>query len=321
MTGTNEEVTEKLSPEQQAQAQKEAEVAFGAGFSKVRHEEPAAPITTPAEPQEPKSASQTAATDAGPDKEPANKVATVEVAADPYEGLSPALKERFVALEKLPDRLRNIEGHIGGMKTSLGAVQSAIQAARTATRQSGASSPTQAQVDAASASTEKWKQLEKDFPEWTDALNERLSALTKELSGRMPQIDAAGVKKAVVSEVQPMLATLVSQARHLTRIDSKHSGWEETVKTPEFKTWLNDQKADIRALADSENASDAIKLLDTYEEHRKGSKKPDAARDRNQRIVDGAVTPKGTQQTGPTTVPDSEGFARGFNKVQGARVS
>lgn len=59
---------------------------------------------------------------------------------------------------------------------------------------------------------------------------------------------------------------LLQEHQQLASIDAKYPGWEDTVRTKEFADWLAKQPAERRALADSNKAEDAIKLLDAYEE-------------------------------------------------------
>lgn len=52
-------------------------------------------------------------------------------------------------------------------------------------------------------------------------------------------------------------------------IEVAHPGWIATVRTPEFVRWLDAQPPEVYALSKSQDPTDAIALLDRYEESRR----------------------------------------------------
>lgn len=252
---------------------------------------PAAVTATPAEPKP-------AETVVAPT--PAAPAAPV----DPYEGLHPAVRAKLEAQDQLADRLRKTEGHIGGLvsenkriKDELAAAKAAAEAVRTA--------PSQAQVAQAKASTEKWDQLKTDFPEWADALEERLGATAQ------PDLD--GLRNQIRDELTPQLTQQISsqlKAEIAAETEGRlvniaHRGWKDTVKSAEFISWYDAQPADMKALGASPTAEDAIALLDSYKAATAG--KPSAAQikqQRQQRMQEAATVARGNQGGAPVKSTD-----------------
>jgi len=83
---------------------------------------------------------------------------------------------------------------------------------------------------------------------------------------------------------------------------------------PEFAAWMQAQAPEVKALADSQNARDAISMLDKYYDHRKA----EAAKAKNQSRLAGAVQPKQAASGGPSILPDEAGLSVGYNRVRRA---
>ena len=193
------------SEEQQKLEAADAEAGFTAGFKKARGEETAPDETPPA-------------TDPEPD---AGKIESKPVETEPDEK------------QKLNDRLRRIEGHIGGLKSqviSLASARDAANEAAEATRQEGSPAPNRAQVRAAFLDSEKFKKLKAEFPDWADALEEGLLTVSQSQSP---------APAAIVQPDPVDTQAIVNQARELARIDIKHENWEGTVKSDDFLAFAN----------------------------------------------------------------------------------
>jgi hypothetical protein len=279
--------------------QRESEQGFSTGFNNVQGDRGK---TEKAREDEAKAATEKAAAD---------KAVTEKAAAEKAE------TERTKFISALPGRLRNIEGHIGGINSKLDAV---LKKAGSDAAAAGAAAPSKEQVAAAQQSSERWKKLEQDFPEWAAALNERLTAVGNELQSKFPKVDHDAIKKEIMTGVAPLIESAKSEGRALALVDLKHEGWEDTVKTKEFGDWLKKQSPETQALADSEKASDAIKLLDAYVEHSSALKKAEEDRLRKEKRLTGALTPVGIGQSGGGSgISDEEAFTRGFKRVRGAK--
>lgn len=190
---------------------------------------------------------------------------------DPYAGMTAYQKSRLIGLEQqnaqLAARVRNVEGHIGGLKSQLSARQAPAAAA-------GAEAPTAAELQRAQASPEAMQRLKADYPEFAEAIESVVSASTAQL-------------REELGRQQPAAPGLSQQDVHEAIVEFAHPSWKHTVSQPEFVGWLHQQPADIQRLAASDLAADAVKLLDTY-------KTPSAAAtQRNKRLESQAGIPSG----------------------------
>lgn len=213
---------------------------------------------------------------------PAQK-ADAQVATD--EVLSPReqlLMDKISGLEsnftQVQQRLRNAEGHIGGLNNQL---KQAKQVTAT-----GGEAPSAQEVRAAQGDPAAMASLKRDYPEFATAmgevLNEQMSALEKRLlASRAPE-----------QQTQPgVSADDIAQVRRTLMVEVKHPGWEDRVQTPEFHGWLTRQPREVQMLAASESPQDAVRLLDLHTE----STRPQETSQRTQRLNSAAALPSGRQ--------------------------
>lgn len=224
-----------------------------------------------------------------------------------------SVESRLSTFEKVTDRLRNVEGHIGNINSQL---KTALATAK-AVEKSGGQAPTQAQVVQAAADPEKWKRMKEDFPDLAEALDERFASLPKHEA-----VDVDGIKSQITSDLAQQIAGLkaeaarakveAAQARQFAAVDAKHPDWEEAVKSPEFKTWFATQTPEVKALASSPVARDAIQMIDAFKASQ--VKQPAQQAENAQRLAR-AVTPRGTPAK-PATLNDEDAFESGFKEVR-----
>ena len=170
---------------------------------------------------------------------------------DPYEGLSNAQRNKMIGLEQMvqqqSNRIRNVEGHIGGLKSQMTAQQHAAQSA---------TAPTSRELLAAQSSPTAMKDLQDNYPEFATAIesyvSEQTLALRNELASRSNV--PAGMSR---SDVEAML--------NENTVETLHPGWKQEVAKPQFIGWLQQQPAETQRLAASDFAKDAVKLLDLYQ--------------------------------------------------------
>jgi hypothetical protein len=279
----------------------EADAALTAGYNKVK------PPETPAEPDKKEPDAPDAPAAAAP-AEPAKPAAP-----DPWEGVPPVVKTtlesitgKLGAVDTLAKEVKSGTGRIAAMQSQLATAQAAAKTVAVA--------PTPEQIASASKSKEKWDALKSDFPEWTDAMDERFAAEREATLKAIPKpeaVDVAAITRDVGAAVRTDAVTL---ARQLARVDAKHENWEADIQAPEFAAWVATQAPEVKALADSSNASDAIKMLDMYYDHRKGAER----KDKNKARLDAAVTPKSASSGGPSILPDEAGLSVGYNRIKRA---
>ena len=238
-------------------------------------------------------------------------------APDPWEGVNPALKAMLEGIstkvgevDKLGQRFKSFEGRLGH-------VQNAIAAANAAAKVGGAGAPTQAQVKEAMQSTAKWDALMADMgPDWKEAFEEKLAAQAAVLSKNAPAVDAGKIKKELeegfTRSVHEISEASTQKARQLTQLDIKYPTWEQDIKQPEFKPWLDAQAPEMQALMGSDSATDALKVLDAYAEHRKAAEK----QEKNKARLAAAVTPRQATSGGPSVLPDEAGLEVGYKRAK-----
>lgn len=193
------------------------------------------------------------------------------------------LLDRISGLESMlgqvTQRLRNAEGHIGGLGSQLKQQQQV--AAQVAAK--GGEAPSASEIREAHASPAKMEALKKDYPEFADAmesaLNERLGSLEQQLKQQAQQQtqQPAGVSQAEIQRLRAEMA-----------VEVRHPGWQDRVQTPEFTGWLQRQPREVQMLAASESPQDAVRLLDLHTEATKA-----VSSQRNQRLSAAAAIPSG----------------------------
>lgn len=198
-----------------------------------------------------------------PNAEPTAEAAPED---DPYAGLSPALKARLERLETLETQTAQIPQLFQHVKTAEGrvaAIQRELDSAKAAAKATS-TGPSQAQIQAAAGSTEKWDSLRTDFPEWAEATEQFVKA---SLAG----LNAKATEGLTPAQVEAMVGDRIASERAATvraieeaKVEGKHEDWRQVINTPQFVDWYSKQPADLKALGASENGRDAIRLLDTY---------------------------------------------------------
>lgn len=302
--------------EQKVEAQ-EAEDGFAAGFAKVAGEPADADAAATGKPAADVEAQANAEADAKAAEEA--RVAEAKAADEAaYNALPQSLRAQLDKLNSLPGAVDKLAGHLGGLKRDLA---TALATAKAAATEAGAETPTDKQVQAALSNPEAWKQLKEDFPDWAGPVEAEFTALRAEIAKQKPAVDVDAIKKDVAGTVNTLVSQGVDEAEERAFLRLKHPGWKQTVKTKEFTDWFKAQSAEIQALGDSKLADDAIKVFDSYTEHQKKVQDAAAARQRNQRRLESAVTPRGTSHPVSTGISDEEAFARGFKRARGASPS
>lgn len=228
--------------------------------------DPPAPQPAPAEPTEPAPAEQADATPPSDEPAPTSEQALL----DKISGLESMLGQ-------VTQRLRNAEGHIGGLGSQL---KQQVQAAQQVTAKGG-EAPSAGEIRAAQANPEKMDALKRDYPEFADAmesaLNERLSALEQRLAAQPQQAQQPAVSHDEIARLRSEMA-----------VEIRHPGWQDRVQTPEFVGWLQRQPREVQMLAASDSPQDAVRLLDLH-----GEATSSVTSQRTQRLASAAAIPSG----------------------------
>jgi hypothetical protein len=190
---------------------------------------------------------------------------TVIATPDPFKALSP---EVMATLDQLRRSVAEIPGLVQQVNTANGrvaAIQRDMDLAKAAAK-TVTVAPTEAQMAAAKASTQKWDTLKEDFPDWADATEEyvqtRLAGLPAAPEA-VPQLDADKIDAAIeagMGRVRKDTAQLIEFAR----VEGKYEDWRDVIASPDFLNWRAIQKPEVEALASSVRGRDAIRMLDLF---------------------------------------------------------
>ena len=210
---------------------------------------------------------------------------------------TPTLEERFAALEAAHNALKTEHGRDRGR---LIALQSTIDTAKAAAKKTDG--PTDAQIAAAVEDSEEWKQLQADFPDWAKAFESKMDAKIK-AAVEKAQKPGAQVPADAPSQTAPVDQVVQQEVmrREIARVDRKHPNWRETVKTPVFQEWLGNQAPEIRALYTSDDAFDAIEMLNLFEGSKTDTRPVATTARRKAALEVAAVTGKPRQQASAVT--------------------
>jgi hypothetical protein len=179
-------------------------------------------------------------------------------------------------LSQVTQRLRNAEGHIGGLGSQL---KQQLQTAQQVSSKGG-DAPTATEIRDAQRNPEAMARLKSDYPEFAEAmesaLNERLSSLEQRIAQQQQPVQA-GVTPQEISRLRSEMA-----------VEVRHPGWQDRVQTPEFRGWLQRQPREVQMLAASESPQDAVRLLDLHIDATSS-----ASNQRTQRLNSAAAIPSG----------------------------
>lgn len=181
--------------------------------------------------------------------------------ADPMAGLPEVLRTKLEGLDKLTDRLRNIEGHIGGLTNGQKQLKDLLTASKEVADKV-TDAPTQAEVKAAIQTPEKWNALKAEYSEWADAVE---SFVDSRIAGAAPAkaIDSAAVDELVDAKLAKLTPTIRKQVVE-DYLEGEFGKWKDEVKTKPFTDWFSKQAEEVKSLADSASIGDAAKLLRLY---------------------------------------------------------
>lgn len=239
-----------------------------------------------------------------------------EAAAAPPAAAAPA-KEKTVEeqLNEMRDSMQaDFDKREKALKDELAVLRSAQgQQAAAAAAVAAASAPSKEQIKEAGKTSAKWEALKAEFPEWVEAMEERLEALKPEAAAA-PDFTAererlTGEIAKARTEIRDEL-TSTMENRFVERV---HRGWKKIITTPEFVEWYSKQDADTRKLGASPVAEDAIELLDRYKAHRES----ETSDQRTQETADDLKSQNRERLARASTAPNGQ---RGSGKQGGAKA-
>ncbi len=233
---------------------------------------------------------------------------------DPWEGVPPIVRQTLESINGKVGAVEALRREVGGFNGRITKLSEQLTTAATQAAKDVRHAPTQAQIAEAAKSTAKWEQQKQDFPEWAEAMEERLAAEREAIRAAAPQsqaVDVDNIRNSVLNEVQASQADVLHQARQFARLDNKYPTWETEVKSEDFQAWHKTQPPEIRALAASDNADDAISMLDKFYEHRKAVR----AQIQKRQQLERAIPPKGSTSQRQITSSEQEEMMKAFSSA------
>ena len=219
---------------------------------------------------------------------------------DPYASLPDAVKAKLAEIDQIKDANAQLLHHVRSAEGRVAAMQREFEQARMAQQQVAPNeAPSQQAIARAAANPEKWEQLKSDFPEWAEAMEGYVGAQLASLQvpqGLRPEEVAIFVRQQI-DATKAEMNRLVEEAK----IEGKYEDWRDVVNTSDFASWYAVQKPEIKALAESNNARDAIKMLDMF--HEAKARPADAIRqERGARLAAAAAPTKGASAPPPKSL-------------------
>ena len=219
----------------------------------------------------------------------------LEQEEDPYAGLSPTLRAKLAQIDELAQANGQLLHQVKITEGRVAAMQREAQQARQVAIQNA---PSQTAIASAAKNPEKWDELKQDFPEWGGAMEEYVAAkIGTQQAGLTPEQVSQLVQQQVSQSKAEMIANIEE-----ARIEGKYGDWKTTVNTPEFAAWFAVQSFEVKALAESPQSKDAIKMLDMFSDSRTRSAS-DIRQERGARLATAATTRPG-QTPPPKTLGD-----------------
>jgi len=218
---------------------------------------------------------------------------------DEWAGVSPALRKTFEAMSnKLKDsdtKLKDFDAMVARLKQTerrIGSIQNKMHEAETKP------APTKEEVEKAASDDEAWNVLKEDFPEWAEAIDSRLAKTNSNIELSKKEImDSQKAFNASREQSEGKITGLekMLESTQTSLLDLKHEGWEETIKTPEYLSWIGKQPDEVKQLTTSKFAKDAISVLDKFTNKQNDKSPSEIAAERKQRLkqsvaVDGKKT-------------------------------
>jgi hypothetical protein len=95
---------------------------------------------------------------------------------------------------------------------------------------------------------------------------EKARAAVEALVSQRPATNAVDIEQTVNKVVQPLVEAEKARARSTQEqaLEDVHPDWREQVKSPEFSEWLNALPQTVQQLIHSDDASDAVYILDQF---------------------------------------------------------
>ena len=201
-----------------------------------------------------------------------------------------ALKAEVKAMKESgdPDAVRKLHGEIGNINRTIKQMQAPAPAEAPAT-------------DDLAEALAAADQMAADFPELGAPMARMLKSIAAKQTHSAPEINIDSVVSSKVQELRMKDA--------IEALAEEHPDFDTVRETPEFKTWIASKTPEYQTrLTTTWNPAVVAKGLTEFKE-------AIAVKQKKQARLAAAVTPQGVPQSpGPSTIPDDQGFANGYNR-------
>ncbi len=203
------------------------------------------------------------------------------------------LRDKIAGLEamltQLSGRVRNTEGHIGGLSSQL---KAQVEAAK-AVQNSGGDAPTAKEIREAQGDPGALKKLTEDYPEFAKALSPAIDAVVSERMAKIETLfkqNSGGQSQPV--DVEQIRSAIKAELKAELTVEQRHPGWQLEIESnkAELAGWLQRQPREVQMLATSPVPADAVRFLDLWKE----SRRPQAT-NQTKGIAAAAALPTGRQ--------------------------
>lgn len=221
------------------------------------------------------------------------------------------LKRERETSAKLESRLRNMEGRYGSMNAELKRIST--ESVR------GYKHPDKEEIAESIKTVEGIDSLKEKYPEWAQDVEER-EALRMSQIGINDYVSKDDVADLIRQNVGSVLtqdefnAKLEKETEKL-RVEFKHPGWVDTLQTKEFSDWFEKQDESVLALYKSTRSTDAIKLLDQFQQSQSKEIETEDRQKANASRLEKAIPATSSSRTRrPTKPTEHDAFLEGFGK-------
>lgn len=253
-TDNDESVVGNENEEAQRQAEEQAEADLERGFKRARGE------------SVPTSEEDAGETEPPPAKKPEKAPEPRRLSDQPIEKMGESAAEKKEvqpqpgwedSFGKLNDRLRGLEGKIGGLMDKLGQTPAAPKAT------GGQPATVEQRIAAGLKNLDKIEELAENFEDFkplVDALKDMSARLdsVSQSTGRESKGDVQSDQKATEPTVAAQAGGADPLAREYGWLDAKHEGWQEKASSPEFYEFTltgGPKKSEYQRYLDLDSAS------------------------------------------------------------------
>jgi len=168
--------------------------------------------------------------------------------ADPWEGVSPAVREKLETLSGKASVIDTLETRLKQAENRVGSLQNTIQNNRTATAK--LTPEQQAKIDA--------------FKEEFGDIHDVMKLMTAGIAGNQT---AATVDPSIIQELRKEIAatkTATSTEIETLQLRLQHPDYQDTIKSKDWQKWLIDQEPEVKNKINSPKSADAIDILNRF---------------------------------------------------------